>query len=136
MSSFKGSNDRLDYSSMLFRVMDRISAQTQTAFEENFVGRGSVGALPCHKVRGLKSQVFVLESLLYPYLSRKYFERAVLIKKRLNSIGEGGTELTFYWTQRLLQYLVLEAYSNGFLIKKSADFEDEEADSELETEEE
>ena len=121
-----GASDRLDYASVLFRQLDRIGISTQCCFEEYLTQRGSVGVAPQDKMKGVTSQVLLLETMLYPFLSKQYFERVRAFKERLRKVPEWQPNGIFHYSQKILQLLVLEAYSQGFLLKKTVDLEDSE----------
>ena len=125
-----GASDRLDYASVLFRQLDRIGQSTQTVYEEYHTAAGSVGVAPQDKMNGVTSQVLLLETMLYPFLSRQYFEKVREVKKRLAGVPDWKSSTVFYWSQKILQLLVMEAYSQGFLMKKTADLEGSEEEVE------
>lgn len=114
------SYDRLDHSGVLFNHLDRMGKEVSELFKKEFKDGNISGALPSSKVENWKAMVLWLETLLIPYLKGQYEKRADAIKETFDKAWKKkDLQGCFIAMNELSQILVLEASSQGFMMKQS-----------------
>lgn len=116
-------SDRLFYSQVLCKHLDRISEQGQHLFDIATNSEGQA-VLPTSTSRMASywGQIVQFESFLFPNLSKRYFEETKTPKAVLDS-WKLTPRVLFGETQQVLRALMLEAHNKGLLFRGSEDEE-------------
>ncbi len=128
------SADKVDHSSTLFNHLNNLGLENSKLFKKEFKDGQIFGALPSSKIQNWYGMICWFETLMISYLGEtkvtlcphcggqqsQYEERSRLIKARYVKAFRGKKLMdAFDALNELAQILMLEASSQGFLMKKS-----------------
>ena len=111
------------FSSVVFRSLDRIQHAAYDIFTRTMGNVGVVGVLPRDKVQNFQGQIEVLQTFVSPYLSKDYIKESERIKSEIERYDKDDVWERFRLCNELLQALMHEVYSAGFLPRSGAEEE-------------
>lgn len=125
------SPDKVEHNKWLFDLLIDMNKEIKELMKKDMEGGYQKGASVEDKVNNLFYMVNWFETLLIPYLcyvdspkrivdqKEKYkAKRDELIKRFFDAKGENETRLKFLAINEWAQILVIEAYNNGFMMKR------------------
>ncbi len=128
------SADKVDHSSVLFNHLNNLGLEISKLFKKEYKDGDLFGALPSSKIENWYAMVCWFETLMVSYLGEisvnkckhcggvesQYGERSRLIKAAyVKAFKQKKLMEAFNSLNELAQILMLEASSQGFLMKKS-----------------
>lgn len=112
------SSDKVDHSMSIFAHLERMSIEVSQIFKKEYKEGNIHGALPSSKIENWKAMVQWFESLMIPYLGIPYRDRSIIIREQYaNAWKKKDLQGCFEAMNELAQILMLEASTNGFLLK-------------------
>jgi len=112
-------SDRLDHAGILFNHLDRLGKAASEIFLKEYKDGNICGALPSSKIQNWYTMVKWFETQLIAYLGKQYGDRRVKIREQYNNAWKKkDLHGCFDAANELAQILMLEATSNGFMMKR------------------
>ena len=123
--------DRIDFPTVLFRLLDLINQKAATLFEAPKYNEQNMPTTPLisEKLRDYWALVNNLETQLYNHLSEQYFVNTQLANQNINLHGFDGAPIVVYRNiSVILKNLVVIMNNAGFLMSERKDIEADEGE--------